>query len=127
MNRTFDETKRDRMALSKSTKVATAAVIVVIAAIAVYSLFPYVASTKVSNLQNDQTTYIYGTVVSRNAFGNTSVFGVNDTSGTVYVVWNGTLPANGEKVLVHGTYRGGQIFFLKYGIFEATSVTPWPI
>ncbi len=115
------------MALSKRTRVAAAAVIVVIAAVAVYSLFPYVASTKISNLQNDQTTYIYGTVVNREAFGNTSVFGVNDTSGTVYVLWNGTLPANGDKVLVHGTYRGGNIFFFKYGIFEASSVTPWPI
>lgn len=115
------------MALSKRTKVAVAAIVIVIAAVAVYSLFPYVVSTRISNLQNNQTAYIYGTVESRNAFGNTSIFALNDTSGTVYVLWNGTLPSDGEKVLVYGTYKGGEIFFFKFGLLEATSVTAWPI
>lgn len=115
------------MTSSKGVKALTVGVVVILIAVVVYTAFPYVVSTKISNLSNDQTAYIYGTVQNREAFGNTSVFALNDTSGTVYVLWNGTLPANGEKVLVHGTYRGGNVFLFKFGVMEATSVTPWLI
>lgn len=114
------------MSASRKTKVATA-IIVVIAAVSVYAILPYALSTNVSNLQNGQSAYVYGTVQGRTAFGATSVFDLNSTSGTIYVIWNGTLPSVGEKVLVHGTYKGGDFFSVNVGVLEATSVTQWLI
>ncbi len=115
------------MALSKGAKVAIAAVVVVLIAVVAYSLIPYVATTQVKDLKNNQTTYIYGTVQSRFSVGNFSGFKLNDSSGSVFVVWNGTLPSDGSKVMVHGTFReiSPALFGLSY--FEATSVIPWPI
>lgn len=115
------------MAKSLVSRIATLTVVVVLVAVVGYAFFPYAASTKVTDLTNDQTAYIYGMVKTRQAFGNESIFSVNDTSGTVYVLWNGTVPSIGENVLVHGTYREGSLFHLSFGIFVATSVTPWPI
>lgn len=115
------------MALSKGAKVAIIAVVVVVVAVSAYSLFPYVATTHVKDLKSDQTTYIYGTVQNRVSLGNFSAFRLNDSSGSVIVVWNGTLPTDGSKVLVHGTYRESTILFTNVGVFEADSVINWPI
>ncbi len=114
------------MAFSRKAKV-TAVFIVIIAAVAVYALLPYAVSSDVSTLQNNQTAYVYGTVQGRYALGQTSVFGLNTTSGMVYVIWNGTTPSIGEKVLVHGIYKGGDLFSVNIGVIEATSVFPWYI
>ena len=115
------------MNLNKGTKTIIAAVIVVIAAVAAYSLFPYVVSTKITDLKTDQAAYIYGTVENRGAYGNISAFDLNDGSGTVLIVWNGTLPANGDKVLIHGTYKQSSFAFFNFSVFEANSVINWPI
>lgn len=115
------------MALSKGAKVAITAVVVVLIAVVAYSLIPYVATTHVNDLKNNQTTYIYGTVQERFSLGNFSGFKLNDSSGSVFVVWNGTLPAVGSKVMVHGTFREISSAFFGLGYFEATSVTVWPI
>lgn len=115
------------MSLSKGSKIAVTVVVVVIIAVLAYSLFPYAVSTKVNDLKTNQVTYIYGTVQNRAAFGNISAFELNDSTGKVVVIWNGTLPANGQKVLVHGTFKQSTYVFFKVEIFEATSVTYWPI
>lgn len=112
------------MAFSRKAKVATV-IAVAIAAVAVYALLPYAVSSNVSTLQNNQTAYVYGTVQGRYALGQTSVFGLNTTSGMVYVIWNGTTPSIGAKVLVHGTYKGGDLFSVNIGVIEATNVIPW--
>lgn len=114
------------MRLSRGAKIAIAAVVIVLVAVAAYSLFPYVATTHVKDLKSDQTTYIYGTVNNRLSFGNFSAFQLNDSTGSVIVLWNGSLPADGAHVLVHGTYRTS-LLFTSAGYFEADSVTNWPI
>ncbi len=115
------------MALSKGAKVAIATVVVVLIAVVAYSLIPYVATTQVKDLKNNQTTYIYGTVQSRVSLGNFSAFKLNDSSGSVIVLWNGTLPADGSRVLVHGTYRELSPLLPGISYFEADSVLNWPI
>ena len=107
-------------------KAAIIAVIVVVAAVSVYVLFPYVASTKVSTLAPGETAYIYGTVEKRDATGGYAAFELNDGSGNVWVVWNGTLPAVGQKVLVHGTYQQTSLVVFNLDDFKASSVTAWP-
>lgn len=103
------------------------AIIVVLAAVLVYSLFPYVASTSVSSLKSGETTYIYGTVKSRVASGGPAAFELSDGSGNVWVLWNGTLPSDGQKVLVHGTYHTNNFLVFSQSDFQASSVTGWPV
>lgn len=103
------------------------AIIIVLAAVLVYTLLPYVVSTKVSNLHNNENTYVYGTVENRKASGNTGAFEINDGSGNLWVVWNGTLPTDGQKVLVHGTYQKSTLLVFTFADFKAASVTDWPV
>lgn len=111
---------------SRKTRNAAISVAIVVAAVAVYALFPYVASSNISSLKNDQQAYIYGTVEKREAYGNAGAFELNGSSGTVWVVWNGTMPADGQKVLVHGTIESSSLVIFSLKDFQATSVTPWP-
>ena len=114
------------MAKSKTrTKVAIVVIAVVVIAIASYALFPYVASTKITDLQNDQTAYVYGTVGSRVSIGNFNAFNITDGSGSIIVIWNGTLPSPGTKVLVHGNVHEYSILFSKYRVVDASTVYPW--
>ena len=114
------------MRLSRGPKVAISAVVIIVVAVVSYSVFPYVASTNPKDLKPNQTAYIYGTVDARVSLGNFSAFSLNDSSGNLIVIWNGSLPAHGEKVLVHGTYREYSFLFTNLSAFEATSVTEWP-
>lgn len=113
------------------SRAVLAVIIIVIAAVAVYSLLPYVVSTKVSNLHNNQDTYVYGTVEKHYAAGsgNRSVgaFELNDGSGNVWVVWNGTMPSDGQKVLVHGTYHNSSLVVFNLSDMKATNVMDWPV
>lgn len=117
--------ERNSMAMGKGTRAAMIVVAVAVIAVVAYAAVPYVVTTKVANLKQDQVAYIYGTVEKRVAFGNVSAFDLNDSSGTILVVWNGTLPTDGEKVLIHGTYKQSSFLVLDYSLFEASSVTPW--
>lgn len=112
---------------SRKTRNAAIALAVVVAAVAVYALFPYVASANISSLKNDQQAYIYGTVEKREASGNVGAFELKGSSGSVWVVWNGTMPADGQKVLVHGTFESSSLLVFSVKDFQATSVTQWPI
>jgi hypothetical protein len=68
-----------------------------------YASFPYAVSTKIDALRPGATVYVYGQVSSqRFALANISVFRVSDATGSVYVAWNGSLPAAGDRVLIHG-------------------------
>lgn len=115
------------MSLSKGAKIAIAVVVIVVVAAVVYSLVPYGVATPVKDLKSNQTAYIYGTVQGRVSIGNFSAFKLNDSSGSVIVVWNGSLPADGSKVLVHGTYRELTPLLSGLSYFEADSVLNWPI
>lgn len=112
----------------RSRKARNAAIVIsiAVAAVAVYALFPYVASSNISSLSNDQHAYIYGTVEKRQASGNVGAFELKGSSGTVWVVWNGTMPTDGQKVLVHGTFESNSLVVFSLKDFQATSVTPWP-
>lgn len=115
------------MAKRSRKKTAAVAVVIIAAAVAVYALFPYVVSTNVSNLGNGQNAYVYGTVEKRGAYGNVGAFELKGSSGSVWVVWNGTLPADGQKVLVHGTYQNTSLVVFNLKDFKATSVYDWPV
>jgi hypothetical protein len=112
--------------MKKGGKAVTAIVAVIVIAIAAYSLFPYVASTNAKDLKSGQTAYIYGTVEGRVSLGNFSAFSLNYSSGALTVIWNFTLPAHGEKVLVYGKYEQYSILFSNVSVFDAASVTDWP-
>lgn len=118
---------RVNMALRKATRITIAVVAVVVVAVAAYSLFPYVATTRISNLSNDQSAYIYGSVQDRASIGNLSAFKLTDSSGSILVLWNGSLPAIGSKVLVHGTMKETGFLNINVSIFEAGTVINWPI
>lgn len=100
-----------------------AALVLVLVAVAAYALFPYAVSSSISSLKPGSTVYVYGRVTSqRLALANLSVFQLSSGSDTIYVEWNGGLPATGTMVLVHG--RVGEFFGVKY--IEADSVIVWP-
>ena len=81
-------------------KVAIAAIVIVVALVALYGITPYAITTKISNLKPNTVVYIYGTVEKRLAFGQFSGFNMSDGTGSVFVIWNGTLPAPGDHVLL---------------------------
>ena len=114
------------MSLNKGSKVAISVVVIIVVALVAYSVFPYVASSNAKDLRNNQSAYVYGTVDSRVSLGNFSAFSLNYSSGNLVVIWNGSLPAHGERVLVHGTYKEYSILFTNLSAFEATSVIEWP-
>ncbi|MEM0158422.1 MAG: hypothetical protein QXV22_03905 [Thermoplasmataceae archaeon] len=113
--------------MSRGIKITITAIAVVAIAVIAYSVFPYASAAPIKNLKVGQPAYIYGTVQERLSIGNFSGFRLNDSSGSVFVEWNGTLPANGEKVLVHGTLEEISPNFLKLIYFKADSVIYWPI
>ena len=108
----------------KKTIVAVALVIVV--AVVAYAVFPIFASTNVSSLKVGEDSYVYATVQSRTSFLGFSGFTVNQSSSNVFVLWNGTLPAVGEKVLVHGEVEGVQSSGISVIYIAASSVYDWP-
>jgi|YelNatPaOPRAMG01_1025707.scaffolds.fasta_scaffold59379_3 exonuclease VII large subunit len=108
----------------KKTIVVIAFVLVV--AVVAYAVFPILASTNVSSLKVGEDSYVYATVQSRTSFLGFSGFTVNQSSSQVFVLWNGTLPAVGEKVLVHGEVKGVQSSGFSAIYISATSVYDWP-
>lgn len=107
-------------------KVAIAIIAVVVIAVVAYSLFPYVVSTKISNLATNKDAYVYGTVGSRVSIGTFNAFNMTDGTGSVLVIWNGTLPSPGTKILVHGHVNEYTFLFAQYKVIEADSVYQWP-
>lgn len=104
-------------------KVAIAAIVIVAALVALYGITPYAITTKISNIKPNTTVYIYGTVEKRLAFGQFSGFNMSDGTGSVYVIWNGTLPASGERVIVHGEVKS--LFLSNNEFVQASSVNQW--
>lgn len=97
---------------------------VIVVALVAYSVFPVLVSSNISSLKVGNDSYIYATVESRTSFFGLSGFTVNQSSNSIFVVWNGTLPAVGEKVLVNGQVEGIQSLSAIY--INAHSVYDWP-
>lgn len=107
-------------------RLALAVVTVLVAAIVVYGVFPYAATTSIGNLKAGTTVYLYGNVSSRFAVGGVSLFYLTQGNESVAVAWNGTLPATGSHVLVHGKVESSaRVFGLGFQYILAYSVTQW--
>ena len=103
--------------------VVLAVTIVIVVAVVSYGVFPYAVSANIKDLKPDSTVYLYGNVSSRIAVGNFGFFYLNQENNSVKVFWNGTMPAVGENVLVHGTVSQKNIFGVQY--VQASSVSQW--
>ncbi|WP_393970708.1 hypothetical protein OXIME_000939 [Oxyplasma meridianum] len=108
----------------KKTIVVIAFVIAV--AVVAYAVFPILASTNLSSLKVGDNSYVYASVESRTSILGLSGFTLNQSSTHVFVIWNGTLPAVGEKVLVHGEVKGLELSNVSIIYISATSVYYWP-
>jgi len=97
-------------------------ILVLVVAIVGYAVYPYIVSTKIDQLHDGATVYVYGKVTSsRFAFANISLFQVSDNTGSVYVAWDGALPATGAQVLIHWEVES----ILGATYIKADSVTVW--
>jgi len=101
------------------TVVVVIAVIVMV--VAAYAFLPYMLRTNIADLNTGSTAYVYGVVKARTSLAGISVFTVSDSTGSIFVSWNGSLPAVGSHVLVHGTVKS--LLGTKYLV--ADSVTAW--
>jgi cytochrome c-type biogenesis protein CcmE len=110
--------KENVKADARTAGVVLAVIVIVVAA---YAFFPYVAATRIADLNTGSTAYVYGVVKGRTSLGGINVFSVSDSTGSIYVSWNGSLPAVGSHVLVHGTVKS----FLGEKYLIADSVVPW--
>ncbi|MHB1470153.1 MAG: hypothetical protein ACYCSA_00625 [Thermoplasmataceae archaeon] len=108
-------------------KSIVAVAVVIIVALVAYAVFPIVVSTSISSLKVGDDSYVYATVESRTSFLGFSGFTMNQSSSSIFVMWNGTLPAIGEKVLVNGEVKGFQSSGLSAIYISANSVYNWPI
>jgi len=99
---------------------------VIVVALVAYSVFPVLVSTDISSLKVGNDSYVYATVESRTSLFGFSGFTVNQSSNSIFVVWNGTLPAVGEKVLVNGEVEGIQSSGISAIYISAHSVYDWP-
>ena len=102
--------------------VVLAVTVVIVIAVVAYGVFPYAVSANINDLKPDSTVYLYGNVSSRISVLAFSDFDLHQGNKTVLVLWNGTLPAVGENVLVHGTV-GQRNLFVTY--VQASSVYQW--
>jgi cytochrome c-type biogenesis protein CcmE len=106
----------------KTSLAAGLIILVLVVAIVGYAVYPYIVSTKIDQLHDGATVYVYGKVTSsRFAFANISLFQVSDNTGSVYVAWDGALPATGAQVLIHGEVES----ILGATYIKADSVTVW--
>ena len=103
--------------------VVLAVTVVIVVAVVSYGVFPYAVSANIKDLKPDSTVYLYGNVSSRISLLTFSGFELNQGNKSVMVFWNGTLPAVGENVLVHGTVSQKNIFGVEY--VQASSVSQW--
>ena len=110
---------------------AAAAGIVVI--LIFYAAYPLLNSTKISTIMSDPSSFngkqvsVFGSVTQRYSGG----FILSDGTGSVLIVWQGTLPAVGtSNVYVTGTLTGGGIQIgglqIKGTYITATHVSVWP-
>ena len=101
--------------------VVLAATIVIVVAVVSYGVFPYAVSANIKDMKPDSTVYLYGNVSSRISLLTFSGFELNQGNNSVMIFWNGTLPAVGENVLVHGTVsrEAGFVYV------QASSVSQW--
>ncbi len=99
-------------------KIIASVVIVIIASLLIYSLIPPVVNTAPANMHSGKTYYIYGNIIGIISFNGKSLISVNDSGSNVAVAYNGSTPAVGTHVLVHGKYVDGLYI-------QANSVTPW--
>lgn len=103
-------------------KLLAVVLMVLVVLLALYS-FPYIVSAKVTNLDVGSSVFLYGIVTDRISLGGLiSGFVLHEGSGSVFVAYNGTLPALGEKVLAYGTVRQ----YLGGVYVRAAFVTWWP-
>lgn len=109
-----------------------AAVAGIIVILAFYAAYPVLNSTKISKVMSDPASYngkqisLFGTVTQRFSGG----FVLSDGTGTIYVTWNGALPAVGTaNVYVVGVVTGGGIelggFHIAGAYLTASSVSVW--
>ncbi len=99
-------------------KIIASVIIVIIAALLIYSLIPPVANTAPANMHSGKTYYIYGNVTGTVSINGKSLISVDDDGSNIAVSYNGSTPAVGTHVLVHGKYVDGLYI-------QANSVTPW--
>lgn len=103
-------------------KLLVGVLVALVLLLALYS-FPNFVSSKVTDLNVGSRVFLYGTVTDRVSLGGLiSGFVLHENSGSVFVAYNGTLPALGEHVLVHGTVKQyfGHVYVL------ANFVSWWP-
>ncbi|PSN91799.1 hypothetical protein B9Q03_03195 [Candidatus Marsarchaeota G2 archaeon OSP_D] len=106
----------------RKTSLAAGLIILVLVVVIGYATYPYIVSTKIDQLRDGATVYVYGQVTqSRFALANSSVFQVSDSTGSVYVAWDGALPSTGAQVLIHGQVES----ILGATYIKADSVTVW--
>lgn len=106
-------------------KVVAAIVVVVIVGFAIYEVYPSFVSTKISDLKSGTTADVYGKVMGRLTFGSFGAFTLAQGNESVTVVWNGTMPAVGDNVLVRGTVNSPVSFVPTTDYIDASSVVVW--
>ncbi len=100
-------------------KLITVLIIIILAVIA-YGIVPVALATSPGSMHSGNTYYIYGTVTNRIEIDNTSAFEVDDSGHNFGVFYNGSAPAVGSHVLVHGKYSD---FFGRH--MSASSIYTW--
>ncbi len=103
--------------------VVLAVTAVIVIAVVAYGVFPYAVSANIKDLKPDSTVYLYGNVSGRISLLSFSGFELHQGNNSVLVIWNGTLPAVGENVLVHGTVGQKNLFGVTF--VRASSVSQW--
>ena len=107
--------------MKKKEKKLVAVLIIIVAALLAYGIIPAAIVTSPGSMHNGDTYYIYGSVAHRFTYDNLSVLEVNDSGHCFYVFYNGSAPAIGTHVLVHGKYSNDVIF----SAIKASSVYSW--
>ena len=107
--------------MKKSQKKLVAVLVIIVLALIAYGIIPAAIATSPGSMHNGDTYYIYGTVAHRLTYDNSSVLQVNDSGHCFYVFYNGSAPAVGTHVLVHGKYNNDFIF----SAIKANSVYSW--
>lgn len=106
--------------MKKNEKKILAVLLIIVLALIAYGIIPVVMASNPDSMHGGNSYYIYGTVTSRLEIDNTTTFEVNDSGHYFYVFYNGSAPAVGSHVLVHGEYSN-----IIIDTISATSVYPW--
>ena len=107
--------------MKKNGKKILAVLLIIVLALIAYGIIPAVITTSPSSMHSGDTYYIYGTVNSRMTVDNSSIIEIDDSGHYFYVFYNGSAPAIGSHVLVHGEYSN----ILFTNTINATSIYPW--